>query len=261
MVVARPVSAFARQYVYDLELADAEEAASHSDKDEEDRPPSSGAEPAASDSESSLRGSSSSSDRTTIRVRWLLLPMPQTVLAAVLCGLTLVWGASWGAWAETVVALPIVALLGATCSVDAVCHRLPDRLLWPTATWTGAATLTLLILHVAAGTPLSNAAWIAARTILCALCAGLVIVAMIALIPWSGMGLGDAKLCTVLGLWLGYFNTEYAALGIILGFFIGGVAAIILMVTRIASRKTLIAFGPYLAAGSRWHEPTRPGGP
>ena len=103
MVVARPVSAFARQYVYDLELADAEEAASHSDKDEEDRPPSSGAEPAASDSESSLRGSSSSSDRTTIRVRWLLLPMPQTVLAAVLCGLTLVWGASWGAWAETVV--------------------------------------------------------------------------------------------------------------------------------------------------------------
>lgn len=249
MVVARPVSAFARQYVSDLELAETEEAASRSDKDDEDQSVSPVAGPEASDSESSLSDSNNSLNRTTIRVRWLLLPVPQTVLAAVLCGLTLLWGASRGAWVETVVALPIVALLGATCSVDAVCHRLPDRLLWPAATWAGAATLTLLILNVAAGAPLSDTAWIAARTILCALCAGLAIVAMIVLIPWSGMGLGDAKLCTVLGLWLGYFGTEYAVLGIILGFFIGGVVAIILMIARIASRKTLIAFGPYLAAG------------
>ena len=63
------------------------------------------------------------------------------------------------------------------------------------------------------------------------------------------MGLGDAKLCAVLGLWLGYFGAVEAAMGIILGFFIGGVIAIVLMISRLAGRKTLIAFGPYLAIG------------
>ena len=37
--------------------------------------------------------------------------------------------------------------------------------------------------------------------------------------------------------------------GIILGFFIGGIVAIALMISRLASRKTLIAFGPYLSLG------------
>ena len=69
------------------------------------------------------------------------------------------------------------------------------------------------------------------------------------LIPGSGMGLGDAKLCAVLGLWLGYFGVAEAIIGIVLGFFVGGVAAILLIISRVVGRKTLIAFGPYLAIG------------
>ena len=38
-------------------------------------------------------------------------------------------------------------------------------------------------------------------------------------------------------------------MGIILGFFIGGIVAIALMISRLAGRKTLIAFGPYLSLG------------
>ena len=38
-------------------------------------------------------------------------------------------------------------------------------------------------------------------------------------------------------------------MGIILGFFIGGIIAIVLMISRLVGRKTPIAFGPYLALG------------
>ncbi|WP_315584480.1 A24 family peptidase [Actinomyces viscosus] len=242
-VAARPVSAFARQYVSELEQAEAEAAASSEGDDEK----------SASFQEAEPTDAGSSPDDTSfepavIRARWLLTPVAQAVLATVLCGLTLTWGAINDAWGEVIVALPTVALLGAACSVDAVCHRLPNRILGPTALWTGTATLALLAVDVATGTPLSAAAWIALRVALCAVCAGVIVGAMV-LIPGSGMGLGDAKLCAVLGLWLGYFGGVETAMGIILGFFIGGVIAIVLMISRLVGRKTLIAFGPYLAVG------------
>ena len=221
-VVACPVSAFARRYVSDLERAEA--------RTEGSSPGGTTAEPG------------------TFRVQWLLTPTSQGVLAAILCGVTLMRGAAGGAWGEVIVALPLVALLGAACGVDAVCHRLPNRILGPAAMWTGAATVTLVLLNVVTGTPLSEAGWAALRSVLCAVSAGVIVGAM-ALLPGSGMGLGDAKLCAVLGLWLGYFGGTYAAMGIILGFFIGGIVAIALMISRLAGRKTLIAFGPYLSRG------------
>ena len=149
---------------------------------------------------------------------------------------------------SVVAVLGIVALLGAACSVDAVCHRLPNRILGPAALWTGTATLALALFNATTGTPLPEAGWAALRSILCAASAGVIVGAM-ALLPGSGMGLGDAKLCAVLGLWLGYFGGTYAAMGIILGFFIGGITAVSLMACRLADRKTLIAFGPYLSLG------------
>jgi len=221
-VVARPVSTFARRYVSNLERAEA---------------------PTASSSPGGI-----TTEPGTFRAQWLLRPASQGVLATILCGVTLMRGAAGGAWGEVIVALPLVALLGAACSVDAVCHRLPNRILGPAAMWTGAATTTLVLLNVVTGTPLSEAGWALLRSVLCAVSAGVIVGAM-ALLPGSGMGLGDAKLCAVLGLWLGYFGGTYTAMGIILGFFIGGIIALALMISRLADRKTLIAFGPYLSLG------------
>ena len=249
-VVARRVSTFARQYVSDLEQAEADATAASSN-DSAESAPTPGAGPAnevtPTDTDISP-GNSTTSEPTTFRARWLLTPVSQAALAAVLCGLTLTWGAISEAWGEVIVALPIVALLGAACSVDAVCHRLPNRILGPAALWTSAATLALLAVNVARGTPLPETAWTALRVALCAVCAGVIVGAMV-LIPGSGMGLGDAKLSAVLGLWLGYFGLTETAVGIILGFFIGGIIAIVLMISRLAGRKTLIAFGPYLTVG------------
>lgn len=248
-VVASRVSAFARQYVFDLEQDEAE-AATSSDNTATTTPTlGAGLTNEATSADAKLSpGSGTAFEPTTFRARWLLTPASQAVLAAILCGLTLAWGTRSAAWAEVIVALPIVALLGAACSVDAVCHRLPNRILGPAALWTGAATLALLTFNVATGLLLADAAWIALRAALCAVCAGVIVGAMV-LIPGSGMGLGDAKLCAVLGMWLGYFGAGEAAMAIILGFFIGGVIAIVLMISRLAGRKTLIAFGPYLATG------------
>jgi peptidase A24A prepilin type IV len=221
-VVARPVSTFARRYVSDLERAEA---------------------PTANSSPGGI-----TTEPGTFHAQWLLAPTSQGVLTTILCGVTLMRGMVGGAWGEVIVALPLVALLGAACSVDAVCHRLPNRILGPAAIWTGAATTALVLLNVVTGTPLSEAGWALLRSVLCAVSAGVIVGAM-ALLPGSGMGLGDAKLSAVLGLWLGYFGGTYTAMGIILGFFIGGLVAIALMISRLASRKTLIAFGPYLSLG------------
>ena len=251
-VAARPISAFARQYVADLEQAEVEAVAASSEGDEESEE-SEPAQDADSVDEAPAAGTDSSPGKatfepTTFRVRWLLTPASQGVLATVLCGLTLAWGALNEAWSETIVALPIVTLLGAACSVDAVCHRLPNRILGPASLWAGAATLALLAFSVAMGTPFPDAARTALQVALCSACAGTIVGAMV-LIPGSGMGLGDAKLCAVLGLWLGYFGGTETAMGIIFGFFIGGIVAIALMIGRLVGRKTLIAFGPYLALG------------
>ena len=221
-VVTRPVSAFTRRYVSNLEHAGARTGATS---------------PGGTTAE--LRA---------FRCQWLLTPTSQGVLATVVCAATLMWGAASGAWGEVIVALPLVALLGAACSVDAACHRLPNRILGSAALWTGTATLALALFNATMGTPPSEASWAVLRSILCAVSAGVIVGAMV-LLPGSGMGLGDAKLCAILGLWLGYFGGAYAATGIILGFFIGGIIAIGLMISRLVGRKTPIAFGPYLAAG------------
>jgi leader peptidase (prepilin peptidase)/N-methyltransferase len=61
----------------------------------------------------------------------------------------------------------------------------------------------------------------------------------------SGLGMGDIKLAGLLGLLLGR-----AALGALLaGVIAGGVAAALLLASGRAGRKSLFAYGPYLALG------------
>ena len=64
------------------------------------------------------------------------------------------------------------------------------------------------------------------------------------------MGFGDVKLSALCALWLGQLSAEAPIMGIILGFFTGGLAALVLMALHRADRKTAIAFGPYLGAGA-----------
>ena len=84
---------------------------------------------AARDYVARLEASSPSARTPRIRHPRLLERRPQAVVALALLVPVTWWGVLSGALADTVVALPFVAVLGAACCVDAVCHRLPDRLL------------------------------------------------------------------------------------------------------------------------------------
>jgi leader peptidase (prepilin peptidase)/N-methyltransferase len=57
--------------------------------------------------------------------------------------------------------------------------------------------------------------------------------------------MGDVKLAALIGVLLG----RDAATALILGAFLGGVAGLV-MIVRGASRRTSLAYGPYLAAGA-----------
>jgi leader peptidase (prepilin peptidase)/N-methyltransferase len=66
----------------------------------------------------------------------------------------------------------------------------------------------------------------------------------------DAIGRGDVKLAGVLGLYLGWFGQPTWFMGLLLGFVFGGLVAVGLLLTRRASRKTEIPFGPYMMAGA-----------
>ena len=70
---------------------------------------------------------------------------------------------------------------------------------------------------------------------------------LLALIGRGKMGAGDVKLAGVIGLMTGYPAVIPA---LVFGVLLGGVAAIILLITRRAGRKGTMAYAPYLALGA-----------
>ena len=63
------------------------------------------------------------------------------------------------------------------------------------------------------------------------------------------MGMGDVKLAPALGLILGWVGVGSAVVGLVSGWLIGAVVAIVLILGRRARSGTAIPFGPFLIAG------------
>ncbi|MDD2400714.1 MAG: prepilin peptidase [Clostridia bacterium] len=75
---------------------------------------------------------------------------------------------------------------------------------------------------------------------------GFTIPFVLALISRGGMGGGDIKLCTAIGMWLGLPGVFLA---LFLSSFVGSIVGITLIVTKIRQRKEPIPFGPFLVLG------------
>lgn len=73
---------------------------------------------------------------------------------------------------------------------------------------------------------------------------------VIALVHPAGMGLGDAKLAVLLGLYLGWTGWSAVVVGWFAGFLFGGVYAVALLAVRRAGRRTPVPFGPWMLAGA-----------
>ena len=74
-----------------------------------------------------------------------------------------------------------------------------------------------------------------------------VVLAALAILGRGALGGGDVKMMAVLGLWLGVNGIITAAS---VGFIIGGVAAIVMLLFKVHGRKDFFAFGPFLIIGA-----------
>jgi len=63
----------------------------------------------------------------------------------------------------------------------------------------------------------------------------------------EAMGGGDVKLVAMIGAFLGW---RYIIISLFLGFFLGALAGIILILSKIKSREDVIPFGPFIVLGS-----------
>ena len=70
---------------------------------------------------------------------------------------------------------------------------------------------------------------------------------LIELLGRGAMGMGDVKLAGVIGLMTGY---PLVVPSLLAGIVLGGLAAAAMLVTRRATRKTAIAYAPYLCVGA-----------
>jgi leader peptidase (prepilin peptidase)/N-methyltransferase len=64
------------------------------------------------------------------------------------------------------------------------------------------------------------------------------------------LGGGDVRLALLLGLYAGWLSFEHLAIAVVAAFAAAGLFALLLVVLRRAGRRTHIAFGPFLIAGT-----------
>lgn len=152
----------------------------------------------------------------------------------------------WAVWASgpgwSTPALAVAAVAGVALGVvDGATHRLPDALTYPTT-----AVVGLLL----AGAALAGDSWdVALRALLGALSLGAGYL-LLHLISPSGLGLGDVKLAVLLGLVGAWYGWSVLWAVAVLPFLVGGLTALALIVTRRATRRTAIAFGPAMLVGA-----------
>jgi leader peptidase (prepilin peptidase)/N-methyltransferase len=126
--------------------------------------------------------------------------------------------------------------------VDARQHRLPDLATLP------SYPASLLLLGVAA----PSVAGGSGRFIhaLIGMAVAVAFCLLLLLVSPSGIGLGDVKLAGPLGAYLGWLGAAAFVTGLLAAWLLAALAAIGLLLTRRATRKTEIPFGPFLIAGT-----------
>jgi leader peptidase (prepilin peptidase)/N-methyltransferase len=164
-------------------------------------------------------------------------PMMELATGAVFAAIAARFGVDIVVPAYLVFAGGLIAL----AAIDLEHRTLPNRILYPV---TGAV---LALLAVAASV---DDRW--GSLLRAGAGAALAFVSLFAI--WfvypKGMGFGDVRLAGLIGLGIGWLGLRQVAVGLFLGFLIGAVVGIGLVVAAGQNRKTRIPFGPFMALGA-----------
>lgn len=125
--------------------------------------------------------------------------------------------------------------------IDARTHRLPNRIVLP-AYPIGAAVLAAACVF--------GAPWSRLWTALAGMLILFAVYAAMRMLSGSGLGGGDVKLAGVIGLVLGWAGWSALLIGVSAAFVLAGLFGAVLIASRRASRRTRIAFGPWMLAGA-----------
>ena len=137
--------------------------------------------------------------------------------------------------------LLLVAVLLAVSVIDLDLFRIPNRIVYP------ALLVSVPLLALAA---LLEDDWGSFREAVFGGLGAFAFLLIVHLINPRGMGFGDVKLAGLLGLYLGWIGLGHVPLGLFIGFALGAVIGVGLMLTRRKTRRDPIPFGPFLAAGA-----------
>ena len=69
---------------------------------------------------------------------------------------------------------------------------------------------------------------------------------VLALMSPTGLGWGDVKASGLVGMYLGWLGVRPFVAGIAGGFALAAIAALIMIISGKATRKSYLAFGPYM---------------
>lgn len=153
------------------------------------------------------------------------------ILASVVLAVLMAWHWGWGA--KLIIGWLYAVFLLAVIVIDFEHHRVLNVMLAPAAVATAIFSLLPFTpdpLHVLLGGA-----------------TGFGVFLLLAVIGRGALGMGDVKLAGVIGLMTGYPNVLWA---LVIGALVGAGAALFLLFTRRATRKTAIAYAPYLAIGA-----------
>ena len=147
----------------------------------------------------------------------------------------------YAGWAALPAFLLFAWLTVALVWIDADVHRLPDGLVLP-------AYPALLVLLLVATLGLGD--WGALVRGLACLAAVFAVFFLMNLVSPASLGFGDVKLSGLIGLLLGWVGIQEVVTGIVAGFLVGGVVAILMLVAQRVGLRSHIAYGPSLLLGA-----------
>lgn len=164
-------------------------------------------------------------------------PLVEVATAGLFAVMALRFGYDWALPAYLYLAAVGLAL----ALIDLDCKRLPDALTLPS--------------YPVAAVLLGGAALLGSDSgdFLTALLGGAAMFAVyfgLAFAYPAGMGFGDVKLAGVLGLYTAWLGWGAWAVGLFLGFFLGGLFGIALILVKKGGRKTAVPFGPFMLLGT-----------